>query len=223
MQSVSVRQSSHVAAELSRYRAAEHKPVAAHRSWPWRACALAPAMLLCAGIACGADQVSVDAVRQGSAVAVRARATLRAPLDVIWQTLTDYDHLAEFIPGIRKSQVVDRHGNATIVEQAGRAAFLFFTYPIQVVVRSEEHHPWAIRVRVLTGNLKQLDGGYRIERIEGTDDRFVLRWSGIIEPDTPLPLFITVPLVRANLQDQFLAMIVEIERREALRAKTQGG
>ena len=32
---------------------------------------------------------------------MRARATLRAPLDVIWQTLTDYDHLAEFIPALR--------------------------------------------------------------------------------------------------------------------------
>lgn len=223
MQSVSVGQSSHVAVGLSRCHAAKRKSTAAHCSWPWRACALGPALLLCAGIGYGADQVSVNAVRQGSAVAVRARATLRAPLDVIWQTLTDYDHFAEFIPGIRKSQVINRHGNTTIVEQAGRAGFLFFTYPIQVVVRSEEYHPWAIRVRVLTGNLKQLDGGYRIERIEGTDERFVLRWSGIIEPDTPLPLFITVPLVRANLQDQFLAMILEIERREAMRAKTQGG
>ena len=181
--------------------------------------ALVAALVLCAGIAHGAEQISVSAARQGSAVAIRARATLRAPLDVIWQTLTDYDHLAEFIPGIAKSRVTDRRGDVAIVEQAGGVPFLFFTYPVHVVVRSEERRPWAIQVRLLSGNLRQLDGGYRIEPVAGRDDAYVLRWSGVIEADTPLPLFITVPLTRANVRDQFLAMVREIERRERARMR----
>jgi hypothetical protein len=36
-----------------------------------------------------------------------------------------------------------------------------------------------------------------------------------------LPLFVTVPLMRANIADQFRAMVREIERREASRIARQ--
>jgi ribosome-associated toxin RatA of RatAB toxin-antitoxin module len=169
------------------------------------------------GVAIGAEQVSVEASSQGTAVAIKARATIKAPYALIWQTLTDYDHLSEFIPGMVKSHVIERRGNTAIVEQTGEARFLFFTYPIEVVVESPEEPPAFIGIRVLKGNLKQLDGGYRIEKTSYKDDEFVLRWSGIIEPSISLPLFITVPLMRANISDQFRGMVKEIERREALR------
>ena len=186
-----------------------------------RGAACFAAWVWCTGLAYAADHVSVSAARHGSAVAVQARATLGAPLEVIWGALTDYDNLSKFIPGIEKSQVATRKGSIVTVEQTGYAAFLFFDYPIQVLVRSEEHYPSAIRVRLLSGNLKQLDGGYRIESVEGRNDRYVLHWSGIIEPDTVLPLFITMPLMRTNVREQFLAMVREIERRE--RARGQPG
>ena len=192
----------------------------AFRDLPRRALAGFVAWALCTSFAHGADEVSVSATRHGSAVAVQARATLGAPLGVIWGALTDYDNLSKFIPGIDKSRVTARKGTIVTVEQTGYASFLFFDYPIQVLVRSEEHYPSAIRVRLLSGNLRQLDGGYRIESVEGRDDRYVLHWSGIIEPDTVLPLFITVPLMRTNVRDQFLAMIREIERRERARGHT---
>lgn len=170
------------------------------------------------GTAIGAEQVSVEASRHGTAVAIKARATIKAPYTLIWQTLTDYDHLSEFIPGMAKSQVIERRGNTAIVEQAGEAEFLFFTYPIEVVVEALEEPPAYIGIRVLKGNLKQLDGGYRIEKTGHSDDEFVLRWSGIIEPSTSLPVFITVPLMRATVSDQFRGMVKEIERRQTSRA-----
>jgi ribosome-associated toxin RatA of RatAB toxin-antitoxin module len=176
-----------------------------------------------AGVAIGAEQVSVEASRQGAAVAVKARATIKAPYALIWQTITDYDHLSEFIPGMMTSHVIERRGSAAIVEQTGKAGFFLFTYPIEVVVESREEPPAFIRMRVLKGNLKQLDGGYRIEKTGYKDDEFVLRWSGIIERPISLPLFITVPLMRANISDQFRSMVKEIERREALRTGKQAG
>ena len=55
--------------------------------------------------------------------------------ELVWQTLTDYGRLAEFIPGMRSSRVVERHGAVAVVEQAGEAGFLFFTFPIEVTRR----------------------------------------------------------------------------------------
>ena len=165
----------------------------------------------------GAEQMSIEASSQGTAVAIVARATIKAPYALIWQTLTDYDHLSEFIPGMVKSRVIERRGSAAIVEQTGKAAIMFFSYPIEVVVESLEKPPTFIGIRVIKGNLKQLDGGYRIEKIGDKDDESVLHWSGLIEPSVPVPLFITVPLMRANISDQFRGMVHEIERRESLR------
>jgi ribosome-associated toxin RatA of RatAB toxin-antitoxin module len=165
--------------------------------------------------------VSIEAQRQGSAVAIEARATVKAQYALIWQTLTDYDHLSEFIPGMATSHVVERHGGISIVEQTGEAGFMFFSFPIEVVVESREEPPAFIGMRVIKGNLKQLDGSYRIEKTGGKDNEFVLRWSGIIERPMSLPLFVTVPLMRANIADQFRAMVREIERREASRIARQ--
>jgi hypothetical protein len=65
--------------------------------------------------------------------------------------------------------------------------------------------------------------GYKIEETGYRDDEFVLRWSGIIERPISLPLIITVPLMRANMSDQFRGMVKEMERREALRTGKHAG
>jgi hypothetical protein len=92
-----------------------------------------------------------------------------------------------------------------------------------VVVEAREEPPALIEIHVLNGNLKQLDGGYRIEKTSDEKDEFVLRWSGTIEPANALLPFIAVPLMRANISEQFHGMVKEIERREALRIGKQAG
>ena len=186
-----------------------------------RAQAALLALMSCVGIAYGAEGVSIVATRHETAVAIKARATIRAPFALIWQTLTDYENLPAFIPGIKTSRVVERRGNAVIVKQSGHAGFLFFTYTIDVVVESFEHPPSSLTVRVLEGNLKQLDGGYRLEKVGDKADVFLLQWSGIIEPAISLPFFIAVPLMRSNIADQFTSMVNEIERRAALPANSE--
>ena len=192
------------------------KVTASARSW--HAALTSVAVLVLAVQARGAQDVGVDAQLRGNALAITTHATIRAPLPVIWQTLTDYDHLAEFIPGMRMSRVVQRHGATVIVEQVGEAKFLIFHYPIDVVVQSDEHYPATIAVHVLSGNLRRLAGAYRIETVPGTREQFVLRWQGVIEPDIPLPLFITAPGLRETVADQFAGMVREIERRGSAEA-----
>jgi hypothetical protein len=180
----------------------------------WRA-AVAIGFIIVSQAAWSAQDVAVDTQRRGNALAISARATIRAPLSLIWRTLTDYDHLAEFIPGMKRSRLVERRGGTAIVEQIGEARFLVFHYPIDVVLESKEHYPRTIGVRVLAGNLRQLAGAYRIDTVSGAPDEFVLRWQGIIEPDIALPLFITAPGLRGTVTDQFVGMVREIERRQS--------
>jgi ribosome-associated toxin RatA of RatAB toxin-antitoxin module len=181
--------------------------------------ALTAALILCTSVARSADQISVTTSREGDAVRVHARAIVHAPREVIWQTLTDYENLPRFIPGMEKSRVLRRDGNVAVVEQVGGTSLLFFTFPLHVVVRAEEDHPRMLRIRLVSGNLKQLESVYRIETIEGGDQQFLLRWTAMMEADLPIPLFVAIRLVRKDAQEQFAGIVGEIERRERARAR----
>jgi ribosome-associated toxin RatA of RatAB toxin-antitoxin module len=159
------------------------------------------------------DEIQVSARTERAAVHIEASVLLRAPLSVVWQTLTDYDHLGSFIPGMTTSRVVDRRGVAAIVEQVGEARFLLFSYPIDVTVSSEEYPPYSIRIHALKGNLRRLEGGYQI--VPRADGGIELTWSGLIEPDSFLPALITKPVLHAVVEAQFGGMVSEIRRRSA--------
>lgn len=166
--------------------------------------------------ALAAEQVAIQASVEGNGVVINATAIVNAPYNVIWQTLTDYDHLSDFVPGMDHSQVIGRHGTAVTVQQSGHAGLSFLRYPINVVVESDEHPPSAITIRVLSGNLRRLTGGYTLAAVPGQPHQFVLSWNGLIEPEIALPDFIAVPVLKSNIEDQFLAMVREIERKAAL-------
>ena len=165
-----------------------------------------------------AGDQSVESIRRDDALEVVCRATIDAPLDIVWQTLTDYENLAEFIPGMRRSRVVERRGAVVVVEQSGEARFLFFSHAIEVTVASTERPPHALEIALLKGNLKRLQGAYRIEP-QGAA-RILLTWSGIIEA-LSMPPLIGEMLMRSNVEDQFRGMVREIDRREALRRERE--
>ncbi len=172
-----------------------------------------------ASAAHAATGVSIHAEQQGGAVAIEARAVLVAPLPLIWETLTDYDRLSTFVPGMHTSRVIERRGSVVIVKQSGEAGFLIFKRPIDVVVESIEKPPHVIQIRALSGNLKKLDGRYQIEPDAILPATFLLRWSGLIEPKVALPPLIGVPILRSSIADQFRGMVREIERRAELQRK----
>lgn len=165
------------------------------------------------------DGVTVDVRQSGRAIEIRAEAAIDAPYEVVWTTLTDYDHLAEFIPGMFRSRIVSRRGPVCEVEQVGEARALFFSFPIDVTVASTENAPNSIDIKVLKGNLRRLDGGYKIERLGPEEIR--LRWTGLIEPEGVFPPFVGAALFRPTIRIQFEGMVAEIRRREAARRGQQ--
>ncbi len=179
---------------------------------------LSLAFLLCLALAAGGvragDDISVEARRRDEALEIVCRALIEAPLELIWQTLTDYGRLAQFIPGMRSSRVVSRAGAVSVIEQTGEARFLFVSYPIEVTLSSTERPPFAIDAVLVKGNLKRLDGAYRIEPKGG--GRMLLTWTGLVEAQSMPPL-IGEMVMRSSIEEQFRGMVLEIERREIAR------
>ena len=170
-------------------------------------------LLLFAPIAISGSDMEVVASRNGELIEVRARATVNAPLAVVWGTLTDYERLPEFIPGIKKSKVISRAGTTSTIEQSGEARFLFMSIPIQITVEVTERPP-NIEVRRISGTVRFLRGRYETE-VLGADPALVqLRWIGAITPEDDLPPLIGEALIRLSIEQQFFGMVAEIERRQ---------
>jgi len=161
----------------------------------------------------GAEDVAVEAVRQGEAVQVQAHASVAAPIGLVWQVLTDYERLPRFIPGISKSVVRDRRGARLLLEQSGEARFLFFYSPIEVTLEVTESPPRSVASRAVAGNVRQMTGRY--ELTDEAPQRVMLRYTGLIEPDFQLPPVVGVAALRRSVEEQFTAMVTEIERRAA--------
>ena len=159
-----------------------------------------------------AEGISIEATRRGSAVEIHAFALVDASYGTVWSTLTDYNRLTEFIPGMKSSRILEHRGDTMVVEQEGEARFLFFWFPIKVTVVTTARPPLAVDVRLLKGNLRRLDGGYRLQQV--APGRIALSWIGLIEPEA-LPPLLGMLVMRATIKDQFTGMVREIERREA--------
>lgn len=175
-------------------------------------------ILMAALPALAASDVEVETTRNGELIEVRARATINAPLSVVWGTLTDYERLPEFIPGLKKSRVISRVGATATIEQSGEARFLFLSVPIEVTVESTERPP-NIEVRRVAGTVRHLQGRYETE-VSADPAQVHLRWVGAITPETDLPPLIGEALLRSSIHEQFAGMVREIERREALRQQS---
>jgi len=180
---------------------------------------LSAALLLAAPApAPAAEQFEVLAERAGDLVQVRAQATVHAPLATVWATLTDYERLPEFIPGMKHSRILARNGATTTVAQSGEARFLFLSVPVEVTVESTERPP-NIEVRRIAGTLRHLQGRYETQVITTAPPVVHLRWIGTIAPAADLPPLIGETLIRLQIQEQFAGMVQEIERRDSARRR----
>src|SRR5467141_917525 len=153
------------------------------RVQPWSiSCVVA--VLLAVQVAPGraAEDLSVEAERRGERVDVRARALLAAPAALVWEVLTDYEHLPRVIPGLAKSVVRSRDGGRLLVEQSVEARFLIFSFPIEVQLEVTERPPQWISSRAVAGNVRRMTGRYEIQP-DADHGTVLLRYFGEIRSE----------------------------------------
>ncbi|WP_120967474.1 SRPBCC family protein [Comamonas sp. lk] len=160
-----------------------------------------------------AQELNIETSGQNGVITVNASATMRVQLSTAWSVISDYDHLAEFIPYMSSSRVVQRNGEQLLVEQTGALAFLFFQQSIEVRLAVTEVPPLRITARAVGGNLKEMSGSYTLEALPSGEVR--LSYSASLRPDFAVPPVVGTLVVRNVLARQFTAMVDEIVRRDA--------
>jgi hypothetical protein len=170
-------------------------------------------LILCLGLAqpTQAAEVAVRATRDGDVLLIEASADFEGTLAQAWKVLTDYDHLAEFIPNMRTSRVIARTKDGITVEQKGEARLLFFSYPIEVRLAIAEFPPGKVVSRAVAGNFREMSGVYELAAQDG---RVRLRYAGRMMPDFFVPPLIGTWVLRNNVETTFGALVDEIMRRQ---------
>jgi carbon monoxide dehydrogenase subunit G len=160
---------------------------------------------------------------------VHASGRVSADERVAWDTLTDYEHLSEFVPDIARSRIVARDGDRMLVEYVGAFRLLFVSMPVRVRLAVEQDPYRRVVARTAPGKVGQAeqtlasvesqyrltpspDGAVRVDY----DARFRL---GDALPDVVDTMF-GKALVEHGLRRHFAAMLDEIERRQSVLAST---
>ena len=135
---------------------------------------------------------------------VRVEATIPASPQRIWLVLTDYDHLAEFVPPLEISQVLKREPDHLILYQKGRIWFPFYRRKAQVVFRVEEFPPKWVRFRMIQGEFVINQGRWSLREVKGGTE---IRYEAVVEPDFWIPQWVLYELERQTMKQTFRAVI----------------
>jgi carbon monoxide dehydrogenase subunit G len=163
-----------------------------------------------------APALSLETYRQGDAIAVFAEVEMDVDPKIAWDVLSDYDHLAQFVPDMSVSRVLSRAGNTVIVEQKGEFGILFFRQPVELKLEIVETPRKTIVARAIGGSFREMSGRYDLEEKGG---RVRLSYVGRFVPSFAMPPFLGIVGVRHTAAVQLEALVDEIMRRDAQAAR----
>jgi carbon monoxide dehydrogenase subunit G len=174
-------------------------------------------LLLLASPADAQPQVTVTQAEDGL-ISVVADDQVAAPMDVVWQTLTDYEHLASFIPDMQTSRVISAPGEPLHVRQEGATRFIGYNFPINVTFEIDTDPPNKVQFHSIVGNVRDMEGSYRLDMSDGVTH---LHYEARFRPDFWVPALIGPSIMHGEINRQFEGLAAEILRRNEMRNRTE--
>ena len=174
------------------------------------------------------DDVKVDVRRSGRRFEAEAVLDLAADAQTVWDTITDYDALPRFMPGIHACRVIERRTltNANehlVVEQHGEFRFLLFAQAMTVRLNIEHRLLRVAEAKAVSFDLglfkrraiDVFEGRYELTPLKArrSAPHTQLRYTSLIGLHLPPPPAIGSVAVRQNLAIQLEAVAHEVARR----------
>lgn len=159
------------------------------------------------GTAAGAD---ADVGRRGSIFEIRATIEASASIDLCYAVLTDFDRLADFVPGMVSSRIVSPPGEPLRLRQVGRTQLALSDYTFDVTLAVELDAPREITFRSVAGNLQTMQGRWLVA---GDAAHCTIDYQADIEPGFWVPPLIGPLLMRSQVARQVEGLESEIARR----------
>lgn len=137
--------------------------------WYFGAMAALGAGLSAAGeVESGAQAVSLTVSEHADhAVALEAACLIPRSTPAVWRALSDYDHLAEFIPFLTESRIIRVTPEGKMLRQRGKATLLVFHRRFDVTFLVTEAAPREIHFEAVAGDFRRFTGSWHLEARPG--------------------------------------------------------
>ena len=180
----------------------------------------------CLGLPCAQGQTSskvatldksdlvVHVTKHGETIVVDVEMAVQEPPLAVWDVLTDYDHMAQFIANVHSSRIADRTGNRLIVAQQSSTAFGLLKFNFDNVREVELVPHSEIRSKLISGDMKASAFTTRLV-IEGNVTRVFNHGEFI--PTMWVPPVVGTAFIESETRRQFLELRNEMMRRAAAR------
>ena len=129
--------------------------------------------------------------------------------DSVFAVVSDFEHLAAFMPNVERAKVVARTDSSVVVDQLGATRF---------IVRKEIHTvveyvlgPRRLGFRALEGQLKRFDGFWSVTPARG--DSVLVLFRAELAFDTELPRFLVRHAIGREFSRMMPAFATEVRRR----------
>jgi len=177
-------------------------------------CIAATFLLILSGASFAADpEIAVAVEKRGDAFIIDTTFDLPVPLRTAWEVLTDFDNMASILGNLTSSKITGRSGNTLVVLQEGVAKFGFFTYRF-ISEREVRMEPMKkIHVKQLSGNTKRYASEMEVSQ-NVSSTRF--RFHAEMALDSGIARTFGGPFIQHEIEEQFVSMAAEMERRKAL-------
>jgi ribosome-associated toxin RatA of RatAB toxin-antitoxin module len=158
-------------------------------------------------------EVSVKRVNTGdhNVFEVSSSGAVKAPPEVVWKILTDYERMPEFVPDLQRSKLLSRIGNTAVIEQYGEARFLFFKRSIHLIVSVLEQPISVIEIGLVSGDMKVYTCRWELVPIPETGGTRI-HYTGKLVPKFYVPGMLGSNIIRSDIEKMMAAVLERLDR-----------
>jgi ribosome-associated toxin RatA of RatAB toxin-antitoxin module len=143
---------------------------------------------------------------------ISAKVQIPQPVEKIWKVLTDYEALADFIPNLAKSRLMEHPEGGIRLEQIGSQRILKFNFCARVVLDLEEYFPKEINFRMVEGDFKGFSGSWCLEPcLVGEYVATNLSYTIQVWPKLTMPIGMIENRLTKDIQLNLLAIYQRVE------------
>jgi ribosome-associated toxin RatA of RatAB toxin-antitoxin module len=155
----------------------------------------------------------------GSTRRLAAQLMLPLPIQSLWEVLTDYEQLTQFIPNLESSRILNRNGSTVLLEQVGCQKFVGLRFSASVRLELEERREQGVlRFRMVAGDFRRFEGSW----IVCLDPRGIrVRYELLVQACRGMPIALIEQRLRDDLATNLRAVALEALKREARKQEDQ--
>ena len=143
----------------------------------------------------------------------------------IWNVLTDYNHLADFLPQMKACALIQDSAGVKRVAQIGKSRFLLFSKTVRVVLNVREQATDSISFWQVSGDFKTFRGQWQLFAWPDSSAALVC-YRAVIQPNFFAPSFITKAIQKRDISRMLKAVRTRcriLEGKSATKGRKSAG